>query len=117
MGIGMTKPMLFGQPFQRMNIDLVGPLNTTKAGYTYILSCIDAFTNYVMFVPLLNKEAATVVEAFFRKVICVHAWSSPDPAEQSGKGVHGGHLRGADGRVQRRAPHNESLPPLDEWAV
>ena len=32
MGIGMTKPMLFSQPFQRMSIDLVGPLNTTKAG-------------------------------------------------------------------------------------
>ena len=29
MGIGMTKPMLFSQPFQRMSIDLVGPLNTT----------------------------------------------------------------------------------------
>jgi hypothetical protein len=26
MGVGMTKPMLFAQPFQRQSIDLVGPL-------------------------------------------------------------------------------------------
>ena len=72
MGAGATKPMLYSQPFQRMSIDLVGPLTQTKAGFKWILSCIDAFTNYVTFVPLPNKEAATVVEAFFRKCICVH---------------------------------------------
>jgi hypothetical protein len=40
MGAGMTKPMLYSQPFQRMGIDLVGPLTTTKAGFKWILSCI-----------------------------------------------------------------------------
>ena len=78
----MTKPMLYSQPFQRMSIDLVGPLTETAAGFKYILSCIDAFTNYVTFIPIPNKEAATVVDAFFRKLICVR---TPDPAERSGK--------------------------------
>jgi hypothetical protein len=43
----------------------VGPLTETKAGYKWILSIIDAFTNYVTFVPLPNKEAATVTDAVF----------------------------------------------------
>jgi transposase InsO family protein len=71
-GAGLTKPMLYSQPFQRQSINLVGPLTKTKAGFKWILSCIDAFTNYVTFVPLPNKEAATVVDAVFRKCICVH---------------------------------------------
>jgi hypothetical protein len=37
-GAGMTKPMLYSQPFQRMSIDLVGPLTETAAGFKYILS-------------------------------------------------------------------------------
>jgi hypothetical protein len=72
MGAGMTKPMLYCQPFQRQSIDLVGPLTKTKSGNKWILSCIDAFTNHVTFVPLPNKEAATVVDAVYRKCICVN---------------------------------------------
>ena len=72
MGVGLTKPMLFAQPFQRQSIDLVGPLTETKKGYKWILSIIDAFTNYVTFVPLPNKEAATVADAVYRRLICVH---------------------------------------------
>ena len=37
-----------------------------------IVNCDDNHDVYVTFVPLLNKEAATVVEAFFRKIIGVH---------------------------------------------
>jgi hypothetical protein len=43
MGAGATKPMLYSQPFQRMSIDLVGPLTTTKAGFKWILrACVRA---------------------------------------------------------------------------
>jgi hypothetical protein len=85
MGAGMTKPMLFGQPFQRQSIDLVGPLTKAKEGYKWILSIIDAFTNYVTFVPLPNKEAATVVDAVFN-MICVHG--APDPTERPSHNAH-----------------------------
>jgi hypothetical protein len=50
----------------------VGPLTKTTDGYKWILSIIDAFTNYVTFVPLPNKEAATVVDAVYKHMICVH---------------------------------------------
>jgi hypothetical protein len=36
------------------------------------LSIADAFTNYVTFVPLPNKEAAAVADAVYKKLICVH---------------------------------------------
>jgi hypothetical protein len=72
MGIGMTKPMLYAKPFQRQSIDLVGPLSKTKGGDKWILSMIDAFTNYVTFVALPNKEATTVADAVHKHMLCVH---------------------------------------------
>jgi transposase InsO family protein len=51
----------------RQQLRLVAPLR-----FKWIMSCVDAFTNYITFIPLQKKEAATAVEAFFRKCICVH---------------------------------------------
>ena len=36
-GAGMTKPMLYIQPFQRMSCDLVGPLTETPSGHMYVV--------------------------------------------------------------------------------
>jgi site-specific DNA-cytosine methylase len=69
---GMTQPMLFEKPFDRLSIDLVGKLTPTSAKNQWILTIIDAFTNYVQFIALPNKAADTVVQAFYKHVICVH---------------------------------------------
>jgi hypothetical protein len=69
---GMTQPMLFEKPFDRLSIDLVGKLTPTSAKNQWILTIIDAFTNYVQFIALPNKAASTVVKAFYKHVICVY---------------------------------------------
>jgi hypothetical protein len=58
------------EPNQWVHVDLFGPLKTCESGKNVILCMIDAFTKYVKFVPLPNKEAATVAEAIFDKWFC-----------------------------------------------
>ena len=60
-----------GEPNERVHMDLFGPLKTRSAsGKKLILVITDAFTKYTELVPLLNKEASTVVRAFFECWIC-----------------------------------------------
>ena len=56
--------------FQRVHIDLVGPLTKTDTGFEYILVIKDALTQWVELVPLYEKsEAAWEV---FQCLYCRH---------------------------------------------
>ena len=57
-------------PFQHYFFDILGPFKTTKKGYTYVLTCIDAFSKLVELIPLRNITAHTVAEAIFERIIC-----------------------------------------------
>ena len=52
-------------PFQRVAIDLAGPMSRTHQGNAYVLCVVDYATRYPEAVPLRNIEAATVAEALF----------------------------------------------------
>ena len=41
--------------FQRVHIDLVGPLTKTDSGYEYILVIKDALTQWIELIPLYEK--------------------------------------------------------------
>ena len=56
--------------FQHFFFDILGPFKTTKRGYTYVLTCIDAFSKMVELIPLRNVTAHTVAEAIFERIIC-----------------------------------------------
>ena len=50
-------------PFQRLRLDLVGPLpNTTRRGNKYILTIMDFATRYPEAIPLRNMETDTVAD-------------------------------------------------------
>ena len=51
------------QPFERVSADLVEMVNSAR-GHRYVLVIIDHFTRYLQLVPLENKEAGTVADAF-----------------------------------------------------
>ena len=51
-----------GEPFQRVAIDIVGPLPRTKRGNKYVLTIMDHATRYPEAVPLKRIDAATVAE-------------------------------------------------------
>ena len=69
--IGRDKPApfqrmaLIEEPFQRVVIDLVGPLPVTKNRYEYILTMVDMATTWAEATPLRKITADKVAEALF----------------------------------------------------
>ena len=48
------------QPFVVWQIDLFGPLPSSGQGLTYVLTCIDMFSQYLVTIPLANKDTISV---------------------------------------------------------
>jgi hypothetical protein len=57
-------------PFQRIHIDLMGPLRTTEKGNKYVMVMTDAFSKYTLVEALENKEAETVARVLYEKWVC-----------------------------------------------
>ena len=51
------------EPFRRVAVDIVGPLQRTKQGNKYVLTFMDFATRYPEAIPLRKIDAATVAEA------------------------------------------------------
>ena len=51
------------EPFERVGIDIVGPLNRTKRGHKFILTLIDYGTKYPEAIPLKTTDTHSVAEA------------------------------------------------------
>ncbi len=58
------------KPFAHWFCDLIGPLKTTKHGYSYIFTCVDSFSKLVEVVPLRDITALTVAKTLFDHIIC-----------------------------------------------
>ena len=56
-------------PFTCIAIDTIGKLPTTSSGNRYALTCIDLLASYIISVPMLDKTAELVVEAYLSGVI------------------------------------------------
>jgi transposase InsO family protein len=53
----------------RWHIDLFGPLPASSNGYTYVMVCVEAFSKWAELVPLKDKSARTVRDAFLTHVL------------------------------------------------
>lgn len=62
--------------FDRLSIDIVGPLIVCEDLSKYILSVQDDLTKYVMFIPIPNQESGTVAKALVEKVFLIFGASS-----------------------------------------
>jgi hypothetical protein len=60
------------EPFQRVSVDILGPLPITLSGNRYVLCFTDHCTRWPILVPLSETSASTVARAFFDHVVCVH---------------------------------------------
>ena len=58
-----------GYPFERIALDIMGPLPTTESGQKYILVVGDYFSKWTEAFPLPNQEAKTVAEKLVHEVI------------------------------------------------
>ena len=59
-------------PFQRIHVDLVGPMGTSDNGFKYLMTVVDVLTRYLIVVPLRSKEAREVARGLYEHVICIH---------------------------------------------
>jgi hypothetical protein len=47
-------------PFEVWHLGLVGPLPISPQGYSCVLTAVDMFNNYLISIPLANKDTITV---------------------------------------------------------
>ncbi|BHF62433.1 hypothetical protein SprV_0200541500 [Sparganum proliferum] len=64
------QPMATGFPFERVGIDVIGPLPITLTGNRYILVMVDYFTKWAEAVALPRQDAASVTTALLTTWIC-----------------------------------------------
>jgi hypothetical protein len=72
---GTHHPRRAGFPFQRLFIDLVGPLPETSRGHRYIMTVEDHYTRWVNAYSIPNKETATVARTLCDRFVMV--WGCP----------------------------------------
>ena len=58
-------------PFERIALDIVGPLPLTESGNQYILTIQDDLTKFFQAYALPNHEAETVAQIFTSKYLCI----------------------------------------------
>nr|CAD2200431.1 unnamed protein product [Meloidogyne enterolobii] len=58
------------RPFDRINIDLLGPIQKSLRGHQYIFVAVDSFSKWAMAVPIRNQTASTIADIFFKEIVC-----------------------------------------------
>lgn len=58
------------QTFQKVALDVVGPLTLTDSGNKYILTLQDNLTKFSQAYPIQNQEAETIAKVFVKEFIC-----------------------------------------------
>lgn len=61
-----------GTPFERLQMDILGPLPKSSSGNRFLLVVVDCFTKWVEAFPLKNMRAKTVAEIFVNEIISRH---------------------------------------------
>jgi transposase InsO family protein len=73
--IKTKQPIVFtdtpGKAFDKISMDIMGPLPRTHTGNKYILTIQDLLTKYSLGIPIEGITAAEVAEAFVEQFICL----------------------------------------------
>ena len=65
-------PIPVGKAFEKMGIDIVGPLEVTTSGNKYIIVATDYLTKWPEARAIQNIQAATVVQFIYEEIVCRH---------------------------------------------
>ena len=71
-GKSYLNPIRVGEPFERIGIDFVGPLERTRKGNKYILVVTDYLTKWPEVKPMRDATAENVVKFIYERIICRH---------------------------------------------
>ena len=66
------QPIPVGQPFERIGIDLIGPLSITTTRKRYIIVAIDYLTKWIEAKPITAKEANKIVQFIHEEITTRH---------------------------------------------
>ena len=64
----MTVP----DPFERLSVDILGPLPITSSGNKYVLCFTDHCTRWPILIPVKSIDAATIAKYFYKEIVCNH---------------------------------------------
>ena len=56
--------------FERVHLDIVGPLHKTTDGFEYILVCVDSFSRWVEAFPLRTQSASEIARVLHDEIFC-----------------------------------------------
>ena len=56
--------------FERIHLDIVGPLHKTTDGFEYILVCVDSFSRWVEAFPLRTQSASEIARVLHDEIFC-----------------------------------------------
>ena len=59
-------------PWEKVYLDVVGPLPMTENGMKYILTCQDNLSKYFIAIPMQNQTSEEVTNAFVRNIILIY---------------------------------------------
>lgn len=72
----LKEPMMItttaSRPFEKIFLDVVGPLPRSHKGNSFILTLIDDLTKFAWAAPMENHEANTVAHHFVTQFVCLH---------------------------------------------
>lgn len=72
----VRQPMILtdtpGAAFDKISMDIMGPLPVTRTGNSYILTIQDLLSKYSLAIPLEKSGAINVAEAFANEFICIY---------------------------------------------
>lgn len=66
--LGLLSSELSTRPWQKIFIDYVGRLPRSKAGNSYLLSVVDAFSKFIFLLPARNQTASTTVKLLTKHI-------------------------------------------------
>ena len=71
--VGKTelKPIVTKFPFQKLGIDVAGPLPTSIDGFRYVLCVIDYFSKFCVLIPLKEINTEAITYEFFSRWISI----------------------------------------------
>lgn len=70
-GATELQPVITTYPFERIAIDIAGPLPRTRNGHTHILGIIDYFSKYPMLIPIKDTTSKTIAKVLLNRWISV----------------------------------------------
>ena len=56
-------------PWDKLYLDIVGPLPVTEEGHKYVLTCQDNLSKYLLAIPMMTQTAEEVVLNFMRHIV------------------------------------------------